>query len=131
VEQEFGPVPVRTIPFFDREMVGVDRLREVGRSLFGDEDPLEVHYRGRPYQVVRNERGWSLRVELPFVTREQVQLSRHGDELVLQAAGWRRTLVLPRALVGARTTRARMEDRILAVEFEPRSAAATAGGARE
>ncbi len=130
VEQEFGPVPVRTIPFFDREMVGVDRLREVGHALFGDEDPLEVHYRGRPYQVLRNDRGWSLRVELPFVTREQVQLSRHGDELVLQAAGWRRTLVLPHALVGARTTSARMEDRILAIEFEPRGAAVAAGGGR-
>jgi arsenite-transporting ATPase len=128
VEQEFGPVPVRTVPFFDREMVGIERLREVGRALFGEDDPLGVYYRGRPYQVVRSPTGWTLRVELPFVGRDEVSLSRHADELVLQAAGWRRTLVLPRALVAARTTGARMSDRMLAIEFEPREPAATAGG---
>jgi arsenite-transporting ATPase len=71
-----------------------------------------------------------LRVELPFVTRDEVDLSRHGDELVLHAAGWRRTLVLPRALMEARTTGARMEDRTLTIEFEPRRTAAAAGGTR-
>jgi arsenite/tail-anchored protein-transporting ATPase len=129
VEQEFGPVPVSTVPFFDREMVGVDRLREVGLALFGDGDPAAVHYRGRPYQVVRHRDGWMLKVELPFVTREQVELSRHGDELVLHAAGWRRSLVLPRALVSARTAGARWQDQTLMIEFEPREAV-TAGGAR-
>jgi arsenite/tail-anchored protein-transporting ATPase len=128
VEQEFGPVPVRTVPFFDREMVGIDRLREVGQALFGDADPAAVHYRGRPYQVVRHGDGWMLKVELPFVTREQVDLSRHGDELVLQAAGWRRTLVLPRALVEARTRSARMDGGTLNIEFEPRMPAPPRAG---
>jgi arsenite/tail-anchored protein-transporting ATPase len=128
VVQEFGPVPVATVPFFDREMVGVDRLREVGEALFGAEDPAAVRYRGRPYQVVRNGKGWMLRVELPFVAREDVDLSRRGDELVLHAAGWRRTLVLPRALVDAQTTAARWQDQTLTIEFEPRRTAA--GGAR-
>jgi len=130
VEQEFGPVPVATVPFFDREMVGVDRLREVGRALFGDSDPAEIRYRGRPYQVVREGDGWTLKVELPFVSHDDVDLSRHGDELVLHAAGWRRTLVLPRALVDARTAGARWQDQTLTIQFEPRRAAAAGGGAR-
>jgi arsenite-transporting ATPase len=127
VEQEFGPVPVRTIPFFDREMVGIDRLREVGHALFDGGDPSAVHYRGRPYQVVGSVWGWLLKVELPFVSREQVDLSRHGDELVLHAAGWRRTLVLPRALVGARTRSARMVGGTLNIEFDARTPVAPAG----
>ncbi len=128
VEEEFGPVPVLTVPYFDREMVGVDGLREVGRALFGSDDPAAVRYRGRPYQVVRDGNGWMLKVELPFVSREEVELSRHGDELVLHAAGWRRTLVLPRALVSARTAGARWEDRTLMIQFEPRQAVTAAGG---
>src|SRR5204863_7175631 len=39
VEQEFGPVPVRTVPQFDHEMVGSERLREIGTALFGTDDP--------------------------------------------------------------------------------------------
>jgi arsenite/tail-anchored protein-transporting ATPase len=118
VEAEFGPVPVRTVPQFDHEMVGADRLREIGRALFGDEDPTTVHYRGEPYRVHREDGRYVLDVELPFTDRDEVQLSRRADELVLHVGGWRRTLVLPRALIDAPTRSARMDDGTLKIEFE-------------
>ena len=117
VVQDFAPVPVRTVPWFDREMVGIDLLRELGRSLFGEDDPTTIYYRGRPYSVKRENGGYALALELPFTTREEVTLARHGDELVLGVGTWRRTLVLPRALVDAPTTGARMENNTLKVQF--------------
>src|SRR5947207_1070077 len=39
VEAQYAPVPVRTVPQFDREMIGAERLTEIGESLFGDTDP--------------------------------------------------------------------------------------------
>jgi arsenite-transporting ATPase len=57
---------------------------------------------------------------LPFTTREDVQLSREGDELTLQVDGLRRTIVLPRALVDMPTVGAKMEDGILRIRFEKR-----------
>jgi len=117
VEQSFAPVPVRTIPFFDKEMVGVERLNELGRALFGDGDPHQFAYRGRPYSVAREDGGYVLSLELPFTTRDEVSLSRSGDELVLQVGAWRRNLVLPRLLLDAPTRGAKMEDRVLRVRF--------------
>jgi len=128
VEREFGPVPVRTVPFFDREMVGFERLREVGRALFGEDDPSAVYYRGRPYQVRRDDGTYLLTLELPFTSRDEVRITRHADELVLQVGGWRRTLILPRALVEAPTRTARMEDQTLKIEFEARGKAGVRGG---
>jgi arsenite-transporting ATPase len=130
VTQEFAPVPLRTVPFFDREMVGVERLREVGHALFGEEDPTTVLYDGRPYRVNRENGSYVLRLELPFTSRDEVKLARHGDELVLQVAGWRRTLVLPRALIDAPTTGARMDDETLTIEFEARARSRTKTGGR-
>jgi arsenite-transporting ATPase len=130
VMQEFAPVPVRTVNQFDREMVGVDRLREVGLALFGDGDPSAVFYEGRPYQVRREDGTYVLQLELPFASRDQVHLTRHGDELVLQVAGWRRTLILPRALIRAPTTGASMDDQTLRIEFAARSRARTPAGGR-
>lgn len=130
VEREFGPVPVRTAPFFDREMVGIDGLRDLGESLFRDDDPTSFFYRGRPYRV-RTEGGMTfLEVALPFTSREEVGLSRDGDQIVLQVGSWRRTLVLPRALIDAPTKGAKMEDGVLRIQFQPRKAAAIHGGAR-
>jgi arsenite-transporting ATPase len=118
VEQEFGPVPVRTVPQFDHEMVGVDRLREIGTALFGDGDPTAVHYRGEPYRVHRENGSYILRVALPFTSKERLQLSRRGDELVVHVGGWRRTMMLPRVLLDAATKGAKMDDGTLTIEFE-------------
>ncbi len=59
VEEQFAPVPVRTVPFFDKEMVGVERLAELGQALFADSDPAEFLYRGRPYSVERVDGGYA------------------------------------------------------------------------
>jgi arsenite-transporting ATPase len=130
VEQEFGPVPVRTVPQFDHEMVGIDRLREIGKALFGDGDPTAVHYRGEPYKVTRENGGYVLRVELPFTDRGELQLSRRSDELVLQVGAWRRTLVLPRALIDAPTKGAKMDDGTLRIQFEAPARTGQRGGRR-
>jgi arsenite-transporting ATPase len=130
VEQEFGPVPVRTVQQFDHEMVGVDRLREIGTALFGAEDPTAVYYRGEPYRVLREDGYYVLQVALPFTSREELRLTRHGDELVLHVGGWRRTLMLPRALLDAPTKGAKMEDGTLRVQFEAPRRTVTRGGRR-
>jgi arsenite-transporting ATPase len=118
------------VPYFDREMLGVDGLAELGDALFGKEDPTAFFYRGRPYRV-RSEKGATfLDVALPFTTREEVGLSRDGDELVLEVGGWRRTLVLPRALIDTPTKGAKMDDGVLRIEFQPRTRASAQGGTR-
>jgi arsenite-transporting ATPase len=122
VEAAFAPVPIRRVPFFEQEMVGLELLRELGHALFEDEDPAAVFYRGRPYTVQRTKSGYALSLELPFANRDDVSLSRHGDELLLQVGTWRRTLVLPRALVDAPTAGAKMEDNTLHIQFGARSA---------
>jgi arsenite-transporting ATPase len=130
VHQEFGPVPVRTIPQFDHEMVGIDRLREIGEALLGDEDPTAVHYRGQPYRVSREDGMYVLQVALPFTERGELHLSRRSDELVLQVGAWRRTLVLPRALIDAPTKGAKMTDGTLRIQFEAPAKAGHRGGRR-
>ncbi|MEA2577293.1 MAG: arsenite/tail-anchored protein-transporting ATPase [Chloroflexota bacterium] len=132
VQQEFGPVPVRTVPMFDREMVGLERLREVGEALFGDGDPAEILYRGRPYEVLREGDGYVLKLELPFTSKEAVRLTRTADELVLHVGTWRRSLMLPRVLLDAPTKAAKMDGQTLRIEFEapPHAAARAAVGGR-
>jgi arsenite-transporting ATPase len=117
VEQQFAPVPVRTVPYFDKEMVGIERLGELGAALYGDTDPHQFLYRGRPYSIARSEGGYTLSLELPFTERDDISLSRSGDELVLQVGAWRRNLVLPRLLLDAQTQGAKMDGRMLRVRF--------------
>jgi arsenite-transporting ATPase len=117
VEAQFAPVPVRSVPLFDREMIGPANLVAIGESLFPESNPTAFFYRGRPYRVVSEDGRFILEVALPFASRDDVQLTRNGDEMLLQVGGWRRTLMLPRALVEAPTVGAKMTDGTLRVEF--------------
>jgi arsenite-transporting ATPase len=117
VEKTFHPIPVKKAPFFDREMVGIPLLRELSQALYKGEDPTQFFYRGRPYEVVREDGGFLLSVDLPFTEKEKINLSRHADELVIDLGTWRRTLVLPRILVDAPTEGARFDSGTLKVRF--------------
>ncbi len=129
VDEAFAPVPVREAPFFDEEVLGERMLRALGSAVFGQDDPLDFYYRGRPYTVRREGDGFVLELELPFTSKEQVHLTRFADELVIQVGSWRRNLILPRVLVDAPTRSAGFHDHILRIEFAavPDEAAAKKG----
>ena len=117
VEKTFHPIPVKKAPFFDREMVGIDLLRRLAGALYGADDPTSFFYRGKPYAVTRDNGGFLVTVDLPFTEKQQINLSRHADELVIDLGTWRRTLVLPRILVDAPTEGARFDDGTLKIRF--------------
>ncbi len=117
VEEAFAPIPIRTAPFFQEEVLGERMLELLGTALFGEDDPLLFYFRGRPYAVRRAEDGFVLELELPFVSKDAVSLSRFGDELVVQVGAWRRNLILPRALVELPTGAASFEGSVLRIRF--------------
>ncbi len=132
VEEAFAPVPVRTAPFFDEEVLGERMLRQLGAVIFGEDDPAAFFYRGRPYTVHRADGGYLLDLELPFTSRSEVELSRFGDELVIQVGSWRRNLILPRVLLDVPTASAAFHDHTLRIEFRATAEASPAsrGGPR-
>ena len=117
VERTFAPIPVMQAPYLGHEIVGIKALREFGLLLYGDTDPAQHFYRGRPYSVVRADGEYILSVDLPFTSKDQIALSRHADELVIDVGDWRRNLVLPRALMDAEALGAHFEDQVLRVRF--------------
>ena len=122
VEEGFSPVPIRTVPLFDDQVVGLDALGRMAAALYGDEDPSRIYYAGRPQtlEAVPPD-SYRLTIPLPFATKGDVSLRQTGDELFVHVGAYRRHLILPRALIGLRATRAKLEeaDGTLAISFEP------------
>jgi arsenite-transporting ATPase len=117
IQRGFSPLPIWEIPFFDREVVGLEMLERMGRSLFAEQDPLRVWMPG-PIQTVRKKGAhYFLRVRLPFLRKDEVSLLKRGDELVVSIGNYRRDLVLPKALADLAVKRARLEGGYLVVRF--------------
>jgi arsenite-transporting ATPase len=121
VEEHFAPVPIRELPLFRDEVVGLDRLGEMGRALFGDDDPTQVFFHGRTQQIERTDDGYILAIPLPFVEKGDVQLLHVGDELLVQVGHFRRNVILPRTLVGLSTRGAAFGGDTLKIRFGPAS----------
>ena len=121
IEEGFAPVPIRVSYLLDREVVGLEPLREMGLSLFEEDDPTAIFYEGSTQTVTREDDGHVMTVNLPFMGREDINLIQHGDELIIQAGQHRRNIVLPRILVDLPVKVARMEGSTLKLKFEDKS----------
>ncbi len=125
VEQSFAGLPIWRSVYRPGEPVGVAALAALATELYAGDDPLAVPSGNGPFRIERTGRGAVLHLALPFVTRAEVDLARHGDELVvtLGATGesvgsYRRLLTLPSVLSKCRTAGARVEQGELQVRFE-------------
>ena len=117
VEERFAPVPIKELPLFRDEVVGMERLAEMGEVLFGSEDPAQVYFRGRAQQIERVGDGYILSLPLPFVEKGEVNLLHAGDELMVQIGQARRNIILPRTLVGLTTRGASFDGDVLKIRF--------------
>jgi arsenite/tail-anchored protein-transporting ATPase len=127
VEEGFSPVPIKQVPLFEDEVVGLDRLRQMAHSLYQQDDPSQIYYSGSS-QVLEGlaDGGFRLTIPLPFATKGEVHLRQTGDELFVHVGAHRRHVILPRALVGLSATRAKLDEpnAVLTVDFRQPSSSA-------
>ncbi|MBI3971584.1 MAG: ArsA family ATPase [Chloroflexi bacterium] len=120
IAEGFQPLPIRTVPLFENEVLGLGLLRRMGEALYGRDDPTHIFFRGRTQTVERGPDGtFELVIPLQFAARGDVQLRQTGDELYVRVGAHRRHIVLPRALAGRHATGAKLDGpaRALRVRF--------------
>lgn len=119
----FYPLPVREVQLYATELRGMEMLARHGDSLFGEQDPAEVFYRGQPYTFEKEgDDAMRMTVKVPFSEKDDFAIERYGDSLTVSvktAAGKIVNIVpLPMATAGMRLAKARLLDRQLLVLFE-------------
>ncbi len=117
VEETFTPLPIFKVPLMEQEVVGPDMLRKMAHAIYGDQDPTKLFYEGQPQTIEKQDGTYLLRLRLPFVGKEDVHLTRDGDELALSIGNFRRNVLLPRVLAPLDVGRARFEGDSLVLTF--------------
>ena len=117
VEECFSPLPILKIPLFSQEVLGTSMLEAMGDSMFGSDDPTKMYYQGKTQTIERQGDDFVLGIPLPFISKQDVELTRSGDELIARIGNQKRNLILPRALVCLDIKQAKLEDQVLRVVF--------------
>jgi arsenite-transporting ATPase len=125
VESSFTGLPVWRSSYLVSEPVGVSALTSFARAAYGDQDALAPPSGKPPMSIERTRTGTVLRIALPFVAKSDIDLARHGDELVVTVGSYRRVIALPAALGKHAVAGARIDDGSLRVRFAPPADEAT------
>lgn len=127
IEEGFAPLPILRADLAGDEIVGIERLRAFAEGLYGDQDPAAVLHAGEPMQVVRKGNGFELVLELPFAEKDDLELGRRDDELLIRVGSLRRALVLPDSLRNRPVGAASLRDGHLRVTFAGEDTASRSG----
>ncbi len=118
IEEGFAPVPVLKVELAPEELIGVDALRGFAQRLYGDLDAAAILFQGQPLKITRRHGRTTLVLELPFTSRDDVELGRKGDELLIKVGSYRRAVILPDSLRKRPVLDAKMLSGRLRVIFE-------------
>jgi arsenite-transporting ATPase len=117
VEASFGALPIFKVRLYEREVVGIDALRQMANDIYGDRDPTERFADSKPMRIVKRGKDYWLELHLPFTEKGEIQLMRKGDELIIRVGTIKRHLVLPHILAKQEPKGAKLENGILQVRF--------------
>ncbi len=117
IEEGFAPVPVLRAQLAPGELVGLEPLRAFGAGLYGDVDPSTRLHDGAPFRVERRNGVYALTLPLPFADRDDLEVGRRDDELLVRVGPYRRAVLLPDSLRRRSVAGARLREGHLTVEF--------------
>ncbi len=117
-ENYFSDVPIWKVNLFDDQIVGETGLRRLGDVLYPDIDPAERFSEQSPYQFRKVDGIYQLVMQLPFLTKQEVNLAKHGDELIVTIGGFKRHVALPRSLANTKATGAKLMEQRLVITFQ-------------
>ena len=123
VEQSFAGIPIFNVPLFDSEVVGERMLQRMAKAIYADKDPSERFVTASPQRIQKDGADYVLSLDVPFLDRADVDLSRHNGELYVTVGNYRREISLPRVLAQRETAGAAIDDGKLRVRFTKRKEA--------
>jgi arsenite/tail-anchored protein-transporting ATPase len=120
IRESFAPVPVLTVPLYDREMIGTKLLDRLGGDLYAGHDPTDVLYKDEPVKVRKRGDSYVLSLRLPFTAKGELDLLRKGDDIHIKVGPYRRAFMLPTILSRLDIADATFEDGRLNITFARR-----------
>jgi arsenite/tail-anchored protein-transporting ATPase len=118
IEEGFAPLPILKVPLAPTELLGVEALRGFGARLYGELDPSACLHEGQALRIHRRGTRTTLSLDLPFADREDLELGRRGEELLVRVGPYRRAVLLPDSLRNRPVSDASLKQETLRVVFE-------------
>jgi arsenite-transporting ATPase len=109
IEERFSPLPIFSNLLYSEEISGLSLLRKMAEMVYGERDPLETFYTGKPVTLSKDKDSYTLSIKIPFLDKEDLSLLKNNDQLIIKAGKYKRNVLLPRTLHSLELTGAKFE----------------------
>jgi len=116
IERSF-PVPIRKVGLRSNEVIGAEALTALARDVFGNTDPAKRFSDGRPIRIRRAGGRMRMEIDVPGISKEEVEVAMKGTDLHLRIRDGRRSIPLPDSIAGRDIERVRLRPPILEITF--------------
>lgn len=117
IKEAFSPLRVMTSYQQPVELVGMKSLEKLGDMVFGDIDPTVPLSLDKPLEIFSDGEFDVISIKLPFTMKEQVNLFKTADSLLVEVGHYRRSVTLPFTLASKEPVKAEFKDDRLLVKF--------------
>jgi len=117
IKESFNPVPILSSTLFSQEINGLTLLEQMAKKIYNKEDPVKIFHKGKPIHIDKQNRHYVLSIRIPFLNKEDLDILKKDEELVITAGKYKRNILLPRTLVGLEQIGATYENELLRIKF--------------
>jgi arsenite-transporting ATPase len=96
IEDTFSPLPIFKVGHQGEEVFGLELLNKIGDSIYEGEDPAQIFYNEKPFEVLETKEAFLIKLKLQFVEDDEIEVKKYGDELVINVGSRRKSVILPR-----------------------------------
>ncbi len=118
ISNSFKGIPIFKLELLNHELRKLNVLKEIGNRLYQNESPENILFKEKIFLVEKNQNGYLLRINMPFVDKRELKLSQKGDEITISIKNERRSMVLPTKLQSLEIVGAKYEDGSLNINFQ-------------
>jgi hypothetical protein len=112
------PIPIFPVNLFNGEASGYEHLKRLGDQIYGPQNPLERFYSEEPFNLNKINGHYHLKLKLPFVTKNDIELNKLFDELIVRIGSFKRHIMLPKQVAAFDAVNARVDGQHLNIIFE-------------
>lgn len=118
IEESFDPLTTLKATQFQTELIGMESLEVLAGMVFGDGDPTQIYTTEKALRIYVDKGVDTLSIKLPFSHKEEVELYKAGDVLIVKVGWYKRSVSLPYTLTKKEATKAEFKDGFLLIRFE-------------
>ncbi len=118
IEESFSPLKMLKAYQSSTEVVGKRSLEVLAEQLFGDTDPSQVYTTEKSMEIFSRDGVDQLSLKLPFSSKDQVELYKSNDVLIVTVGWYKRSVALPYSLVRKEAHKAEFKDGRLVISFK-------------